>query len=56
MKEISAIKESLAITRGRNESLENQGRDTKVELENLRQVGREFECRLSSDPSSHILS
>ena len=49
------MKESLAITRGRNESLENQSRDTKTELENLRQVGRKDKCQLSSDPSFHIV-
>ena len=38
MRELLAMKQSLEITRNRNEYLENQAQDTKLELERLREV------------------
>ena len=38
-KELLALKESLDISRSRNERLENEVKDTSLELGNLRQVG-----------------
>ena len=38
LKELSAVKESLDITRSRNDWLENQMSDAKVDLERLRNV------------------
>ena len=42
MREVQAMKQSLEITRSRNEYLENQAEDTRLELERLREVTIQF--------------
>ena len=61
MKELSALKESLKITRSRNEWLENEGADTKTTLEALRKENqklasdnRAMHAELSELKTSHV--
>ena len=42
LKEMNAVKESLDITRSRNEWLENQMSDVKVDVERLRKVNNDL--------------